>query len=323
MKLRGIDFGNILGGSGVQGFFGEGYWFHKLWRPFGLNFEGMTFVSKTATVIPREGNMPLNRDWTPKSIFPACIKVRPLEGVMLNSIGLSNPGLKALLDSRKWQKRKSPFLISITSIANNRDERMREFTVMAGMIETRRSSLVRENGFSAPIGLQINLSCPNSGENAKVLMDEWARILEAINELIPGAPLMPKFSIASAPIKAILELNSHPACDAICVSNSLPFGWEGIDWKKVWGTNTSPFAKLGGGGLSGKALRPLVCEWIARVRDAGFTKPINGGGGILSSKDVDRYRDAGASSVFIGSVAVLRPWRARAIIRQANRLRWE
>lgn len=314
MKLREVDSGNVLGASGVQGFFGEGYWFHKVWRPFGLNFANMTFVAKTATLLSREGNMSLTRNYTPKSPFPGCVKVKLLRGVMLNSIGLSNPGLGALLGTKKWQKRTKPFWLSIMSLADTPQRRLEELRIMVETIG------FCKDYFSAPFGLQINLSCPNIKHNPRELIDESPKVLEIGRVL--GVPLMPKYSIASAPIQTVLQLNDHPDCDAICVSNTLPFGWKGVDWQSVWGSTTSPLAKMGGGGLSGKTLRPLVCEWIARLRDAGFTKPINGGGGILCPKDAEHYRDAGASSIFLGSVATLRPWRVKAIINHANNLKW-
>lgn len=314
MKLREIDFGNVLGASGIQGFFGEGYWFHKIWKYFGLDFTGMTFVSKTGTLLPRKGNMLLTQHYTPKNLFPKCVKARLIRGIMLNSVGLSNPGLKALLDTDKWQERKEPFFISIMSVADTPQQRLEEMRIMVEMIK------FYKNDFSAQFGLQINLSCPNTGHNPRELIGESDKILEIANAL--GIPLMPKYSITSAPIEAIMELNNNPHCDAICVSNTIPFGWSEIDWKQVWGSNTSPLEKLGGGGLSGKTLRPLVCKWIVRLRNAGFTKPINGGGGILCAEDTKRYYKVGASSIFLGSVATLRPWRVKAIINQANSLNW-
>jgi len=309
-----IDFGNVLGASGVQGFFGEGYWFHKIWHPFGLDFKDMTFVAKTATLLPRKGNMSLTRRYTPKNPFPGCVKVKLRRGVMLNSVGLSNPGLNVLLRTGKWQEHTKPFLLSITSLADTPQQRLEEFRIMVATIKFHCDS------FFSPFGLQINLSCPNTKHNPHELIDESAKVLEIASTL--GIPVMPKYSIASAPIQAILQLNNNPNCDAICVSNTLPFGWKEINWQQVWGSKTSPLAKLGGGGLSGKTLRPLVCEWIARLRDAGFTKPINGGGGILCPKDVKHYYDAGASSIFLGSVVILRPWRVKKIIEQANNLNW-
>lgn len=314
MKLRKIEFGNILGASGVQGFFGEGYWFHKPLKPFGLDFSGMTFVSKTVTLFPRRGNMPLTRYYTPQYMFPKCIKVDMMRGAMLNSVGLSNPGIDALLRSGVWQRLENPFLISLMSLAATPAKRLDELHRMIEVI-----GFVKDT-FSAPFGLQINLSCPNTKHDPHELIGESAHVLEIANTL--GVPTMPKYSIASAPIKAILELNDNPHCDAICVSNTLPFGWEDIDWQKAWGSTTSPLAHLGGGGLSGNTLRPLVCEWIMRLRDAGFTKPINGGGGILHPIAVEDYYDAGASSIFLGSVATLRPWRVKSIIEKANNLNW-
>ena len=315
MNLQETEFGNVLGASGVQGFFEEGYWFHKPWRLFGLNFTDMTFVSKTATLLSRKGNMPLTKNYTPKDFFPGCVKVNLRRGVMLNSVGLSNPGLKTLLCTGRWQKRTKPFLISIMSLAKTPEERLEEFRIMVDIIENCKEC------FSAPFGLQINLSCPNTGHDPSELIGESAKVLEIAGLL--GPPVMPKYSIASAPIEAILQLNNNPDCDAICVSNTLPFGWEKIDWQKVWGSKTSPLAKIGGGGLSGGVLRPLVCEWIKRLRNAGFTKPINGGGGILCPEDAKHYHDAGASSIFLGSVAALRPWKVNSIIDQANNLNWK
>ena len=73
MILRGINFGKVWGASGVQGFYGEGYWYHKYLKPFGLDFEGMTFVSKTVTRYQRIGNMQLKNE-RPARLFPDCIK---------------------------------------------------------------------------------------------------------------------------------------------------------------------------------------------------------------------------------------------------------
>ena len=309
MKLRGIDFGNVLGASGVQGFFGEGYWFHHLWHPFGLDLDRVTFVSKTATLLPNKGNMILTKNFKPKEIFPKSIVAKLRKGSVLNAISLSNPGLGALLKTGRWQNRINPFMISIGSVAEKPRQRLEEIKIMLEAVK------VCMSDFSAPFGLQINFSCPITSHDP----DESSKILNMAGTL--GIPIIPKYSIASTSIEAIMELNQHESCDAICVSNSIQFGWPGINWERNWG-KVSPLAKFGGGGLSGKDLRPLVCEWISRLRSAGFTKPINGGGGILNTADVKLYNDAGASSIFIGSVAILRPWRVGSIIDQANTLKW-
>ena len=52
VTLRRVDFGPIWGASGVEGFFGEGYWFHHLFKMLRLlSFKDMTFIATTTTII--------------------------------------------------------------------------------------------------------------------------------------------------------------------------------------------------------------------------------------------------------------------------------
>lgn len=310
MKLRGIEFGNVFGASGVQGFFDEGYWFHKI--PFRKpNFTGMTFVSKTATLEPRTGNV--KNGWR-EHFFPSWAKVKFLSGHTLNAMGLPNPGIKALLDAGKWQERTEPFFISIMAVQDTLQKRLDELARMVDIIGE------HKNLFYAPFGLQINFSCPNTGHDLAKLIEESIKALDIASAL--DVPLMPKFAIDTALIGRVMELNYHAWCDAICVSNTVKFGWSGINWQEVWGTDVSPLTHLGGGGLSGPALLPYACEWIRDLRHMGFKKPINGGGGIFCKEDVNKYHQAGANSVFVGTVATHHPRRVAGIIRHANTLTW-
>src|SRR5438093_1022414 len=108
MKLGKIELGNVLGASGVQGFFGEGWWFHWLMKFFGLDLSGMTFVAKTATLEPRKGNV---KSGFFEMVFPSWVRIKFRRGAMLNAMGLPNPGIRALLATGKWQARKDPFMI--------------------------------------------------------------------------------------------------------------------------------------------------------------------------------------------------------------------
>jgi dihydroorotate dehydrogenase len=61
--------------------------------------------------------------------------------------------------------------------------------------------------------------------------------------------------------------------------------------------------------------------WVREAREKhGISIPINAGGGILKTDDVDRMKAAGASSIFVGSAAFLRAWRVRGIINRANQI---
>ncbi|MEA3304408.1 MAG: hypothetical protein U9Q15_01420 [Patescibacteria group bacterium] len=356
MKLGNMSLGPILGASGVEGNFGEGYWYHKLLHGFSLlDLSGLVFVSKTATLNPRKGNTPFVYDenyFSPSEIKPKSIVIKPFQKNVLNAVGLGNPGLEALLKTGHYQSRKDPFLISIMSIAGSEDSRKAEMAKMIAILEK------YKNEFQSLFGLQINLSCPNTAHDPCSLIAESSDMIGIAARL--GVPLMPKFSIASAPIAALMELNENPHVDAICLSNTLPYDWQPsenlyriskgddyfedfqrlqrrgfiswksdgktvyivtfINWEKIFGTTESPLASMGGGGLSGDIIRPFVLHYIKQLRAEGFSKPINGGGGIMKPEHVDMYKAVGVNSVFIGSVVMTRPWDAEDIIKRANEI---
>lgn len=315
MILRGIEFGPALGASGIEGFFGEGYPYHRYLKLLpGFDFRTMTFVAKTMTLNGLKGNMPLKEDGiTPQEFKPECIVVKPFKGVGLNAVGLSGPRAEILFEDGRWQARKDPFFLSYMSIATTVERRIEE---AKGIVQLLQKYL---DDFQAPIGLQINFSCPNVGLHLDGLIQEVEEILKILSIL--DIPLMPKFNVL-LPIRVAYHISQNPACDAICVSNTIPWGELSlcVNWKALFGSDVSPLAHFGGGGLSGKPLLPLVSDWVRAVRSHHITKPINAGGGILSSHDVDALKNAGASSIFLGSIAMLRPWRVGSVIKRAHKL---
>lgn len=309
MKLRDIDFKPVWDASGARGYFGEGYWYHRLVP--GLSFEGSTLVAKTTTYAPRKGNMELAEDGTtPKRRRPDCIVVKPWQGAALNAVGLSGPGAEALFLDGRWQELTEPFFLSFMPVGETPQQRFAELNAFVRLIDKFRME------FQAPFGLQINVSCPNTGHNFGDIEAETRMLLTRAATL--RIPLVPKFS-AVTPIRTVARIAEHPDCDAVCVSNTIPWGQVDPDVRNAFcGSQTSPLAKYGGGGLSGAPIFPLVLDWVKRAYQERFPKPINAGGGILGPKDVERLRDAGASSVFLGSIAMLRGWRVRKTIRAAH-----
>jgi dihydroorotate dehydrogenase len=327
MILRGINFGSVWGASGVEGFFGgEEYIYHRWLKRLGLlDMRGMTFVAKTMTLHSNVGNMSVQDDGiTPREWRPSCIHVTPgswWRGHALNKVGLTNPGVRELLCRRIWQRREEPFVLSFMQIASDPDpdqeikrKRDEAWAFMRLLREARA-------GFRAPLALQINFSCPNTGPHAQTTLEFILDTLDIASVL--KIPIIPKLAVDTSVSDAVV-IAQHPACDAICVSNTLAFGSNvgGANWTKLYGA-TSPLAtvgKPGGGGLSGAPLLPLVEDWIRRFRALNSNTPINGGGGILSPSDAQRLIRAGANSVFLGSIAFLRPWRVQRTIRHATRL---
>jgi len=319
MRMRGVYYGPILDASGAEGFFGgrgreEEYRYRRYLGPFKPNFAGITFVSKTSTLLLNKGNAPMRSDGiTLKELFPKCIKVYFRQGMILNAMALPGPGFEALLEMNRWQKRTEPFLISVMSIGKTPEERLAETREFMRLI------LKYRPDFKARFCVQKNYSCTNVGMDTSCLIDEVRADLDILEEL--DIALMPKFSVL-APADKVKVISEHRACDAICISNTVHWGDlpQRINWKGLFGSDVSPLAEFGDGALSGWPLLPLTIEWIVIARAHGLKKPIYAGGGILSAKNLVPLRDVGASSVFIGSVATLRPWRIQKIVKEARNL---
>lgn len=303
MRLKSTNFGLVWDASGARGFHGEGYPYHKYFKHLGLDFTSSTFVAKTVTLNPRLGNLP----------YRNCIVVKPVKGVALNAVGLPNLGARAHLDTGLWQNWTEPFFVSFSPVAETTNGRIGE---TKEFVEIFCKYL---KGFKSPVGLQVNLSCPNTG--SKIYDDfvwEANQILNTVGRL--GIPIILKFNIVIHP-GIVYQIGLNPNCDGICISNSIPFGQlpELINWKGLFG-DKSPLAHLKGGGLSGTLLLPLVASWIKNIRQWGFKKYINAGGGVLCTRDADKLFLAGANSIFLGSIAFLRPWRIKKVIETFNNL---
>ncbi len=185
MKLREIEFGSVFGASGVMGFFGEGYPYHKIFRFIpGFSFESVTLVAKTATTMPRAGNMPLAADrLTPRDFKPECIWVHPWNATALNAVGLSGPGIDFLLSTGRWQARTDNFFLSFMSVGDTKESRLLELRIFC---DTLKKALP---DFHGHIGLQLNFSCPNTGHGQAMLLDEGSDALTIASEL--DIPLVP------------------------------------------------------------------------------------------------------------------------------------
>jgi len=291
MKLRGIEFGHVFNASGARGFVGEGYWFHRFARPFGLSWEGSTLVTKTTTLFPREGNMPLDTEGRPMDLFPRCIVVKAPAGVVLNAVGLSGPGAHALANRWRAELPSDPVVISMAYVKVDEVDRLGTFArgladVVGGVLRLRAKDTT---------AIQVNVSCPNTGEGAgRRAAEEATAFLDAFAPL--DVPAMVKIN-ALTPVTIAARIAEHPGCDALVVSNTIPWGQlpERIDWKGLFGSNVSPLARFGGGGLSGAPLLSIVADWLIDARGSGIKKPIVGGGGILTKADADVLIDAGVA----------------------------
>jgi dihydroorotate dehydrogenase len=318
MKLLGVDYGCVINAPGARGFYGEGFPYHKLWRYLGMDWDGVTFAAKTMTLHPRLGNMPLRNDGlTPQELLcPRCIVVKPLSGHVLNAVGLANPGAVFLLDPPKpfrhtrWQERSEPFFLNFMAVAGTPEKRLTETQEFVDL-------LWRYLPFPVPFALQLNFGCPNVKHRRAGVEEIWNQLdVTSVLTKEYKIPLVPNFSVAT-PHKILLETAKHPACTALWVANTVPWGHPNIDWKWLFDTNISPLIQFDGGGLSGPHCFSLALMKLISLRDAGVQIPIVVGNGIQTEEQVSAAFNAGADAITLGIISLVRPWRMRRIIKAA------
>lgn len=331
MKIKNLNFGQfVFGQSGVQGFFAESdeYPYHA-WYQFipGFSFSGMSFVAKTITLKPRvypeSSNTELRDGYKIKRFFPKSIWwsiSSILRGYLLNAVGLANPGAQKMLTYQKWQQRHDVFQISFMPMETSREEKVEETRQFCTLL--RRAMPFHRKFLS--YGIQVNLSCPNTGHGDTQDPGDAIAVLSVFREMLPDVPLIPKFDLTIKP-ETISKIK--PYCDAFCISNTLAFGkmmsesW----WKKLFRKGTSPLLKnFGGkfsGGLSGAPLFPLLIHWLKKMEEHDPTVVIIAGGGIMKKDDIRQLVQFDCvQGIALGSVAILRPWRLRSLIKFGNKI---
>jgi dihydroorotate dehydrogenase len=326
MKLRGIEFGNSFAASGSRGFFGEGYWHHGIfkWLLPGFDFSGSTFIAKTTTVLDRMplpeekgkgwGNLPLNlKTWKPIEWFPDCIKVSLLKGEALNAVSLTGPGAQSLFESGRWQKIQNPIVISFMAIGQTQEERINETVMFCNIFKKHLHS------FSAPVALQVNISCPNTQHNTAELANNVMGQLEITKDL--GIAVGLKINVLTL-VEIMQKAANSGLCDFLEIPNTLPFGkMPGrVDWERKY-SNKSPLAKYGGGGYSGLENFQLALEWIKNARNQGIRIPIICGG-VSCKEDVEKAKRFGADAVAFARITMtpFHAWKIKGIIEKANNI---
>jgi len=327
MNIGGRRFPNSFGASGARGFFGEGYRHHlpmQLLFP-GFDFDGSGFISKTITIperMPRLeelgmgfGNMVLDRETLqPVEMFPDCISVSWLSGEAANSVGLSNPGAEILFEMGLWQEIRQPFIISSMAIGEDRIKRLQQTRAMRNLFVEHRAS------FSAPVAWQANKSCPNTGHDPAIFMQDTMGELEIANEA--GIPVGIKINVLT-PIDAMVKVANSGLCAFLEIPNTLPIGAlpDKVDWRRKYGGKAPLPTVYGAGGYSGPENFQLALEWIYKARHRGIEIPIICGG-VSCREDVRKAKVVGANAVAFARITMspFHAWKVAGIIEEANKI---
>jgi dihydroorotate dehydrogenase (NAD+) catalytic subunit len=226
------------------------------------------FVTKTVTPDPREGNPPP--------------RIAEVEGGMLNSIGLQNPGLEAFVavSLPRLEDLGTPLWVSVGGFS---------------AIDYA-TSCERLDECGAVSVIELNLSCPNVEE-----APETSAELVAAARAATGKPIYAKLSPATWDVAESARAVVDAGADGLSLVNTI----RGLAFAEE--TRTRPKLGRGVGGYSGPALKPiaLACVWAcAEAVDA----PIVGMGGIATSADALDFLAAGASAIALGTALFADPW---------------
>jgi len=275
-ELFGARFQNpVLLAAGTCGFARELAGVMELDRLGGL-------VTKSVTLEPRAGN--------PKP------RVSEGGGVMINSVGLANPGVERV------KAEKLPWLAS-------RLRRAQVFVSVAGHAVDEYCEIVEhldpETGF---LGFELNLSCPNvplSGVPFALDTEMLASVVARVRG-VTARPLLVKLAPNSPDIGAAAEAAVAAGGDGVTLVNTMP-------GMVIDPETRRPRLGAGAGGLSGPALLPVGVHavWQAGRRVGA---PLVGVGGVRGHGDCIQYLLAGASLVQVGTATFADPRAAERIV---------
>jgi dihydroorotate dehydrogenase (NAD+) catalytic subunit len=206
---------------------------------------------------------------------------------MLNSIGLQNPGVDAVLE--RYAPRWASWLVPV--IVNVAGESVEDYVAVARKLD----------GVPGVAGIELNISCPNVGRGGLqfALDPDAAGQVTAAVRAATDLPLMVKLSPAAADVRAIAKAIEDAGADAISAVNTL--SGMALDRRR-----RRPLLGNTYGGLSGPALKPVALRVVYEVAQQ-VRIPIVAIGGIGSLDDVIDFLMAGACSVQVGTAIFADP----------------
>lgn len=206
---------------------------------------------------------------------------------MLNSIGLQNPGVEAVLDryASRWATWDVPVIVNVAG------ESIDDYVAVARKLD----------GQPGIAGIELNISCPNVGKGGLqfALDAEAAAQVTAAVRRATDLPLLVKLSPAATDVRGIALAIQDAGADAICAVNTL--SGMAIDRRA-----RKPLLGNTYGGLSGPALKPVALRVVYEVAQV-VRIPIVAIGGVGSIDDVLDYLMAGACAVQVGTAVFADP----------------
>ena len=230
-------------------------------------------VCKGTTLEPREGNTQPRLAETASGV--------------LNSIGLQNIGIKALIEEKAplWAQWRVPVIVNIAG------ETIEDYAQLASQLD----------GVAGISAIEVNISCPNvkAGGAAFGTNPKSAAEVTTAVKAATSLPLLVKLTPNTSNIAEVAIAVAEAGADAISLINTLK--GMAIDIAKH-----RPLLGNVSGGLSGPAIKPVALQMVYEV--AGVVEvPVIGCGGISSASDAIEFIMAGASAIQVGTASFTNP----------------
>lgn len=273
--LCGVELTNpVIPASGTFGF---GYEFSDI---YDINVLGAISIKGT-TKEARFGNP------TPR--------IAECTAGLINSIGLQNPGIDAVIEKEIPKLRRvyyKPIIANISGFS----------------IEEYVHCCEKMNDVKDVQIIEVNISCPNvhnGGMSFGTQPQNAQAVVEAVRK-VTNKPLFIKLTPNVTDIVEIAKACEQGGADGISLINTSQ-GMR-IDLKK-----RKPVIANKIGGFSGRAIFPIALKMVYQVYGA-VKLPIMGIGGVASAEDVIEMMMAGASAVQVGAENLVNPYACRDII---------
>jgi dihydroorotate dehydrogenase (NAD+) catalytic subunit len=230
-------------------------------------------VCKGTTLEPRDGN--------PQP------RLAETAGGLLNSIGLQNIGVNALIKEKApiWASWRVPVIVNIAG------ETVDDYTRLASQLD----------GVAGISGLEVNISCPNikaGGAEFGANPDSAAVVTAAVRKAT-SQPMLVKLTPNTSDIAKVAVAVAEAGADAISLINTLKGMAIDINQRRPLLGNIR-------GGLSGPAIKPVALYMVYEVAGA-VDIPVIGCGGIATASDALEFIMAGASAVQVGTASFIDP----------------
>jgi dihydroorotate dehydrogenase (NAD+) catalytic subunit len=208
-------------------------------------------------------------------------RVTETPGGMLNSIGLQNPGVDAVVDkyAATWAAWKVPVIVNVAGES------------VADYVEVTR----RLDGVPGIAGIELNISCPNVGRGGlQFAIDAGAagEVTAAVRRAT-DLPLLVKLSPNVADVRPIARAIADAGADALTAINTL----SGI---AVAPGRARPLLGNIYGGLSGPAVKPVALRIVYEAAQT-VKIPVVAIGGVTELGDVLDFLAVGAVAVQVGT----------------------